>query len=262
MHSRRFPSRRLLAALAAVATVAATPVRAQDGHVYGFVGAWTYQARGSVENNGPPLDFERDLGLEGRKYGDLALGFLPASRQSAWLPAMSLGYTHFIERGVQQVQTPILFGLVTLDGEAESSADVDDLQLSLRWPWRITPALRLEGGINITRLDGAVIVTDVDSGQRNRQPVDEIVPAPSLAIAWNPLPALRLRARADYVTYQGQQAQTLEADAYWQMFGPVGLEAGWRQRRYHVETSNEFGPYRLDARLSGLRIGVRFELPY
>jgi hypothetical protein len=243
----------------ALTLLAAAPAGAADGYWYGMLGGWSYQARGSV-TNGAPLDFQRDLGLHSTDRADYGFGFAPSSRQSGWLPTVDLGYVHIGERGLQQVRTPLVFGLLALDSEVETSTDVDDLQLALRWPWRIGK-FRLDSGLNLTRLDGEVIVADADTGQRNRQPVDEIFPSPSLALAWQPLRSLRLSLRGDYISYQGQRAQTLEAGAYWQMLGPIGLELGWRQRRYKVESENEFGPYLLDARLSGVRFGLRFEIP-
>lgn len=232
---------------------------ASGGYWYGMLGGWSYQARGSV-TNGQQLDFQRDLGLRSTDRGDMALGFAPTAAQSPWIPTLDLSYFHFGERGRQQLRTPLLFGLVELQSEAESSTDVDDLQLALRWPWQLAQ-FRIDSGFNLTRLHGEVVVADADTGQRNRQPVDEIFPSPSLSLAWQPLRTLRFNVRGDYIEYQRQRAQTLEAGAYWQMLGPVGLELGWRQRRYKVESENEFGPYLLDARLSGIRFGLRFEIP-
>lgn len=240
--------------------VAASPAAAGGGHWYGTMGGWSYEARGSVTNLSV-LDFQRDLGLDTNDRAEYGLGFVPSREQSAWLPTVDVGFIHIGQRGQQQVSTPLLFGLVLLQGEAESSADVDDLQLALRWPWR-WGQFRLDSGINLTRLHGEVIVADADTGQRNRQPIDEIFPSPSLRLAWQPLNALRLSLRADYIEYQNQRAQTLDAGLSWQMLGPVGLEAGWRQRRYRVDSRNEFGPYLLDARLSGVRFALRFEIPH
>ena len=236
-----------------------TAASASGGYWYGMMGGWVYQARGSVTNV-EQLDFQRDLGLRSTDRGDLAMGFAPSRQQSRWVPTVDVSYIHIGERGVQQLDTPLLFGLVVLQDEAESSTDVDDLQLALRWPWRLG-SVRIDSGLNLTRLKGEVIVSDVDTGQRNRQPVNEIFPSPSLALAWQPLNGLRFSLRGDYIEYQGQRAQTLEAGACWQMLGPVGLELGWRQRRYKVDSVNEFGPYLLDARLSGVRFGLRFEIP-
>jgi len=43
----------------------------------------------------------------------------------------------------------------------------------------------------------------------------------------------------------------------WKVLGPVGIEAGYRQRRYKIADAVN----KLDARVAGIRLGVVMEIP-
>ena len=106
-------------------------------------------------------------------------------------------------------------------------------------------------------LDGDVRVADASSGASRTQSLSEVFPLLSAAVEWQPIESLRLSLRGDYIQYQDDAADSLEATVFWKMLGPVGLEAGYRQRHYRVKDSRTD----IDARLAGARVGIRLELP-
>lgn len=246
-------------------TVVAAPALAHDARWYGQVGAWGYDLHGSVTDQSR-LDFQRDLGLQPKDRGDYLLGYLPGHRDPRWLPGVELGYMQLNADGLQQLSglelpgigTPPLFGdLPLFDGNtAQTSVRIHSLEARLDWPWQVGDLL-LGAGLHLTRLDGLIVVADADTGASNRQTVNEIFPSLSLSASWQPIDTLRLSLRGHYVQYQQDRAQGLEASLLWQMLGPIGLEAGWRQRLYKVSSDD----YLIDARLSGARLGLRLELP-
>lgn len=241
------------------------PLHAAEGYVYGLLGSWSYVPRGTV-TSGSQLDFQRDLGLKTEDRREYLLGYQPASTDPRWLPSVDLAVLRLSARGSQQIagiEAPLpglapVFGLLPLpDGTtAEASASIDDLEARLHWPWQWR-SLVLSGGVTLSYLAGEVIVADAETGERDQERIQELFPQPGLGLAWQPLASLRLSLRGDYVQYQKNRAQALEASLFWRLLGPVGLEAGWRQRRFKVES----GDYLLDTRLSGYRIGLRFEIP-
>lgn len=248
------PSMRLL--LSCVLLCLTASASADDGYLaYGFIGGWAYTTKGTVDNGGP-LDFQRDLGLRTTARRDYALGYAPAT--TGWIPAVDFDYLRIGTRGVQHFNGASVVGLPVIPASTtNSSAEINDFELSARWPW-LWRDFRFSGGLTLTQLDGAVIAANARNGVSEREKISQLFPLASVAVSWQPIDRLRLSMHGDYIEYQGNRAQSLEASIFWRMLGPVGLEGGYRQRSYKIHEGN----YLLDARLSGARIGIRMEIPH
>lgn len=239
-------------ALAAALLCLALPRAAADsGQLFGFIGGWSYDFEGSYTNTAP-LDLQDDLALRPTARKSYALGYQPAG--SGWLPQLELDYTRIAASGQQRF---VPFGLpLAPETVVDNRTTVNDYELSVRWPWQLG-AFRLLGGFTVTHLDGSVQAVDEASGIQQTQQVQETFPLLSLGLQWQPVESLRFTLTGDYVRYDGNRADEWEAKVLWKMLGPVGLEGGYRQRRYKInEPMNA-----LDARVSGARFGVVMELP-
>lgn len=237
--------------------------QATERSVYGFIGGWAYDIQGDI-TAGATLDFERDLGLRANDRKSYTLGYTPA--RFGWLPAIEFDYLRIAAEGMQTIPgvadgtpvQPVFDGIGVGAGTVvRDSADINDFELSARWPWQIGD-FTLSGGINLIRLDGTVLVADANSGEESLQDFEQVFPLLSAAAVWQPTPVLRLSLRGDFIQYQDDRADALEAHVFWRFLGPVGLEAGYRQRRYKVVDGSD----EINARLAGGRIGVRMEVPF
>ena len=124
------------------------------------------------------------------------------------------------------------------------------------WPWQ-RGSFAFLGGLTVTYLNGSITAADENNGQQMTQKISETFPLLSAGVEWRPLPSLRLSLSGDYIRYSGNRADELEARVLWQVLGPVGLEAGYRQRRYKINEPNN----RLDAKVAGMRIGLHMAIP-
>lgn len=220
------------------------------------IGGWGYDLTGSVVN-GARLDFKNDLNLRASDKKTFALGYIPS--RLGWIPALDVDYIQIKANGEETFGGTTLFGTVPLTSSTTitNHADINDLELSARWPYKVG-TLTIAAGATVTRLNGPVVVAIANSSQQSREDIDEVFPLPSLALIWQPVRSLRLTARGDYIRYKGDAAETYEATALWKMFGPLGIEAGYRHRRYKVVD----GDYVLDAKLNGALVKVRYEMPF
>jgi len=252
----------LLAAAFALACPAA--MAAKPATVEGFLGGWGYRITGTYTNTSE-LDLQDDLGLKSTARQDHALGFHPG--RAGWLPAVRLDYARIAASGLQRVPlvppSPLdpLIGVITpTETVVANRTSINDFELTTRWlvPRRWLPeTLELQGGFTLAALRGSVQVADETNGQQQTQSVNEVFPLASAAVHWQPLSTLRLSLSGDYVRYQDNRADELEAMLRWQAFGPVGLEAGYRQRRYRFnEPMNA-----LDSRVAGWRVGMVMAVP-
>lgn len=229
--------------------------QAEPARVYGFIGGWAYDIKG-VYTNTRDLDLQDDLGLKSTARQDYALGYVPAGL--GWLPGLEFGYNRIAADGRQQ------FSLLPVSGVLPSSTDVvvedrtkvNDFELTARWPWQLGD-FTLLGGLTVTNLKGTVTAADESTGQQQTQKINETFPQLSVAVEWRPIDVLRLSLSSDYITYSGNRADELEAKLLWKVLGPVGIEAGYRQRRYKITDAVN----KLDARVTGARLGVVMEIP-
>lgn len=234
---------------------------AEGARAYGAIGGWAYDITGTYTNTSE-LDLQDDLGLRSTARADYALGYAPA--RFGWVPALEFGYTHIAADGQQTFSllptTPIspVIGLlpVNTDSVVDDRTSINDFELTVRWPWQLGH-FTLLGGLTVTTLNGTVVTADESNGQQVTQKVRETFPLLSLGLEWQPAPSLRFSLSGDYVQYQDNRANEIEARLLWKFLGPVGLEAGYRQRRYKfTEPMNS-----LDARVSGALIRLVMELP-
>lgn len=241
--------------MAAMLTLCFSPARAEVGRVYGFVGGWAYDISGSYANP-DELDLEDDLGLHSTARQDYAVGYVPA--ETGWLPALEFGYTRIAADGQQRFPLLPVAGLLppSTDVVVDDRTDVNDFELTARWPWR-RGAFSLLGGFTVTTLKGSVTAADENNGQPQTQKINETFPQLSVAVQWQPADALRLSLSGDYISYGGNRADELEARLLWKFLGPVGLEVGYRQRHYKIADAVN----RLDARVAGARLGLVMEIP-
>ncbi len=246
---------RFLVLVSAAACLFGGTAQAQSqGYIYG--GGWVYEPSGSVTNRGEALDLEQDLNLKGKSRRELGLGFSPAA--FGWLPGLDFNYVRIVTKGTQTAQATTDFGtlpIVTGETIANSSA-INDFDASIRWPYDLGK-LRLSGGFTVAHLDGDITVSNPDSGASDTLQIRETFPLASLGLRYTPVPSVVLSARGDYVRYEGNQAHTWEASVLWNLLGPVGLEAGWRERRFLIDDGSE----RYDTRLKGARIALRMSFP-
>jgi len=228
---------------------------AESAQVYGFIGGWSYDIKGTYTNT-QDLDLQDDLGLKSTARQDYVMGYRPAGL--GWLPALELGYNRIAADGRQQFSLLPVGGVLppATDVVVEDRTNVNDFELTARWPWQLG-AFRLLGGFTLTNLKGSVTAADESTGQQQTQNINETFPQLSVAVEWQPLEALRFALSGDYVTYSGNRADELEAKLLWKVLGPVGIEAGYRQRRYKIADAVN----KLDARVAGIRLGVVMEIP-
>lgn len=241
----------------------ASPARAEQ-NVSAFVGGWAYELSGEI-TNGATLDFERDLGLKASDRQSYSVNY--RVEPGGWIPSVGVDYQRIRAEGRQTIAAtvgaptpalePLFGGLPVGAGRTvEDDADLGDLEVNALWSWPFGP-VRLSGGVTLAWLDGDVRVADASSGASRTQSLSEVFPLLSAAVEWQPIESLRLSLRGDYIQYQDDAADSLEATVFWKMLGPVGLEAGYRQRHYRVKDSRTD----IDARLAGARVGIRLELP-
>jgi hypothetical protein len=240
----------------------ANAAHAQDQRGYFFLGGWAYDITG-VYTNTTPLDLQDDLGLRSTERGDYALAYAPAG--FGWVPRLELGFTRIAADGQQRFTLlpdgslgPVA-GLLPIDNETvvDDYTRANDFELNARWPW-VWGDWTVLTGLTVTHLRGEVKVADASNGQVQVQKINETFPLLSLGLEWQPVQSLRFTLSGDYVQYGGNRASELEARALWKFFGPVGLEGGYRQRRYKItDPMNE-----LNARVAGARIGVVMEIPF
>lgn len=235
---------------------AETVAETRPRYLFASAGGWAYKLTGSVVN-GSQLDFDRDLNLKVSNRSNFALGYLPA--RLGWVPGLTLDYVRVEASGQQKFAGTAVFGgvQITNGSTVNDSARIDDLELSARWPYRFDD-FTFSAGLTATRLNGPVTVALANSAQQDRREISQVFPLPSLAIQWQPAEAFRVTARGDYIRYSGDSAETYELSVLWKILGPVGLEGGYRHRRYKVVD----GSYVLDAKLNGARFGLRYEFPF
>lgn len=245
-------------ALAASLALVFGGAHAEGGRAYGAMGGWAYEITGTNTNTSE-LDLQDDLNLRSTARGDYALGYAPAG--FGWVPALEFGYTRIAADGQQAFSllptTPIT-GLLPIntDTVVDDRTNINDFELNARWPWQIGH-FTLLGGLTLTTLNGTVVTADESNGQQQTQKVNEIFPLLSLGLEWQPRPSLRFSLSGDYVQYKSNRADEFEARVLWRFLGPVGIEAGYRQRRYKIiDPLNS-----LDARVAGALVRVVMELP-
>lgn len=227
----------------------ATSAWADEGIVHVFAGGWAYDITGSTTTT-ERFDFKDDLSLQVSDRKNYALGYAPV--EPGWLPAVEFDYAHIAADGQQTVSTGLLGGSTVVDDRA----DVDDYELALRWPWR-RGDVAVAGSLTVAALNGTVVVADADTGQQQVQKINEVFPRLGMTVEWQPLSSLRFSVSGDYIRYKDNRADAIEAHVLWKCLGPVGIEGGYRQRRYRIrDTAGD-----LDARVAGARIGIRMELP-
>lgn len=248
----RLLSAPLLAALALLAAPAA------HANTYYFgLGGWGYDVEGSVNNSGgTTFDFQRDLDLKASNRKELTLGYRPA--KFGWVPGVDFSYLRIEARGRQMATATSVFGTVIIPAGApiENATGINDFDASIRWPYTLGP-VTMSAGLTVARLDGKVTLGNGNTNVADAQEIDETFPLASLGLAYAPLPALRLAVRGDYIESGGSKAQTLEGSLLYKFFGPVGLELGYRERRFKIVDGNSL----YDARLSGARLALRMEIP-
>ena len=241
---------------AALLAVGFSTAHAGPARVYATIGGWAYDITGTYTNTSE-LDLEEDLALKTTAPQNYLIGYAPAS--FGWVPALEFDYIRIAADGQQRFQllpaVPIV-GAVVPDTVVDDRTSINDFELTSRWPWQLGD-FTLSAGFTVTSLHGTVVVTDENNGQQQTQKVNETFPLLSLGVEWQPVESFRVSLSGDYVQYDGNRADELEARMLWKFLGPIGLEAGYRQRRYKIiDPMNS-----LDARVAGARIGIVMEIP-
>lgn len=224
----------------------ATAVRAEVGH-------WDYRLTGQTVN-GNALDFRRDLDVEtvDHDYQRLNVHFGPG-----WLPEIGLGRYVLGVEGDRVVETDLLsFGEITLisgQTQLDAFADLEDLNLTLRYPVTLGDTLRAHLGVTVRRVDGPVVVQDPGpAGESEIDDLQELFPQLHVAFDWQPVSALTLIAEADWVECRDDEAWQWRVAADWRLLGGLGVSLGYHLRHFSVRGSD----LALDADFKGAQLGL------
>lgn len=234
--------------------------QAEGARAYGSIGGWAYDISGSYTNTSE-LDLEDDLALKSTARSNYALGYAPTT--FGWIPAVEFDYVRIAADGMQTFKivpataAAPLTNLLVPDTVVSDRTNINDFELTTRWPVKLG-SFTLLGGFTVTHLNGTVTAADESNGQQMTQKINETFPLVSAGVDWQPVPSLRLSLSGDYITYQGNRADELEARVLWKFLGPIGLQGGYRQRRYKIKDAAT----KLDARVAGPHIGLVMEVPF
>lgn len=239
---------RSLAALALCGACAAWGAELRAG-----AGGWHYDLAGKVNDNGNVYDFDQDLALhpEGRRSI-----MLEWDTPSGWYPDLAASYSRIGASGSHEQTVPVFVGGIqvgTVTRTINASADFDDYDLALRYPWR-WGSLRLTGGAVAKRLKGRVDIADSQQSQAIHETYDETVPELQLGLRWPLGRWFTLAATGQGLEYRGSRAYEWRGVLELRGLGPLFADAGWQLKRYDIDVDG----YALDAKLNGalFRLGL------
>lgn len=213
---------------------------------------WDYSVEGSVNLSGSVQDLERDLGVEAQ--GHTTFHFAWNTGTGWWRPDFAASYTAIKANGQRSAEGGGGLGGVLFPPSgsvARGDADLDDTDLTLRYPWTLGRA-RVWGGVTLKRIVGVVAVQDPSDSAEVRQRVDQVFPLLHLAARWPLASWIELAAQGNAVSYQDDSAYEFRASANLNLPGPLGIDLGWQLKRYDITDAD----YQFDATLSGPFIGA------
>ena len=229
-----------------LAAAAAAPALAGEFRADG--GVWIYRVRGFIDNNGQRLDFNRDLGVGTQRDGFVALEY---AHGPSWIPDVTVNYSRLGGSGATTTHPAV--GPVVIPGGSvtnTSSAHFNDVDVSARYEIALG-SVGVSPGLTLKALNGDIVTRDDASGAESRQSYREVFPMLHARVVWAPGRILRFAAQGNWIARGGDQAWEYAVSAEPRLIGPLGLYAGWQEKRYRVQSSGQ-----LDARLSGMRLGV------
>lgn len=242
--------------LAAGLGFALSPALAHADDFYLAGGGWNYKLKGNVTST-THLDFNDDLHMETTRKGEISLGYIPD--KLGWIPGVDFNYVKLAARGNQVMTSTTTTGLIpittTSSTSVETSLDLNDIDASFRWPY-VWNDFSASAGLTIAKLQGNTVYTDPSARIQYNQAIDQTFPLISVGMRYFPSNSLSFTARGDYISQGENKAQTIELGTFWKIIGPLGLEAGWRQRAFKVKSDNG---YRIDSKFSGARAALRLE---
>lgn len=221
-------------------------------------GGWNYRVAGEVTRSGQTQDLDGDLDVQGRRRGFLAAELRPGDASPAWLPELVLRRTRIDAAGQRTVSGSVSVGPVPIgedSGTAFVDADLEDRELTLRYPYRIR-SLEAVAGISVKQLRGPVTVRNDQDSQASTEQLDELYPQLYAGLRWQALPRLRLGLEGGWISAEGNRADEVRVEVAAPLLAGLGLVAGWQQKRYDLQS----GDSQYDARLSGLFVGLLLQI--
>lgn len=246
--------RTVIPSLAALAACLCSPPSHAAPEFRAGYGTWQYDISGTVRDGDRTYDLQQDLELDGAGRRNVVVEWDTPTR---WLPNFALSLSQMGGSGEAEYQTvslDVLGNPLVQDETIRASADFDDLDVTLRYPFGLGP-VTAAAGLTIKRLRGEVLIDDSGNPPRSRQDYDETVPQLHGQLRWPLRRWLGVNATAQGISYDGNRALEWRAGAEL-MLGPLLVEAGWQAKRYEVNLAD----YALDARLDGAvaRVGFVF----
>lgn len=216
-------------------------------------GSWRYDLSGTVTDRGRTYDLREDLELESSGRRSVLVEW---DTGAGWWPDLALSFSQLGAAGRHE-ETFTLFDLLgnpigTQTESITASADFDDYDLTLRYPFGLGP-VQCAAGITVKNLRGEVLIDDSTNPPPSRQEYDETVPEVHVQLRWPLGQHLVLAAAGQGIEYDGSSAAEWRATAEVRL-GPLLLEGGWQSKRYDINLDG----YALDARLDGALARVGF----
>jgi outer membrane protein len=215
------------------------------------LGGWGYHITGTTLTDGQSYDLERDLQLHGSRRRS---GLIEYDTPRGWIPDVAVGYSQLGASGSRSSSMTI--GGIPLPPGTQSvtaSADFDDYDLTLRYPYRWGPVCFM-GGLTVKHLAGEVDIDDSTQPEPSHQSYDEFVPMLHAGMRWRLGSLLTLVGAGQGISAGDSRAIDWRATAEVRVLAPLLVEVGWQQKRYDIQVED----YALDATLEGLLVRIGF----
>lgn len=213
---------------------------------------WNFAVQGSVRDGDSSLDFDKDLAVRPREK--IIYSATWNTGPGLW-PDLAAGYAPIRAGGEQVVTNDTGLLGIPIGGSTATiaaDADLDDLELSLRYPLTVGSAA-LSLGITLRQLRGDILVKEESDAEARREAIDKIFPMAHLQFRWPLANWLSLEAAGNYVADQGDRAEDYRVQAT-ALLGPLSLSGGWQYKSFRINSNS----YLLDADLSGAFAGLGF----
>jgi hypothetical protein len=243
----RFPQPSAALAAGVLALCAGSPAGAAEFRA--VLGGWGYHITGTTVANGQPYDLKDDLELHGSRRRSALVEF---DTPRGWWPDIAASYSQLGATGSQS-GTFAVGPLPPTSRTIRASGRFDDLDLTLRYPWRWA-GLRFSAGVMAKRLNGDIDIDDSAQAQPSHQSYDEILPLLQAGVRWRVGSMLTLAAQGQGIESGGNRALEWRTSAEIRVMEPLLVEFGWQQKRYDIDVGN----YALDAAVKGMLLRIGF----